>query len=128
MVGQMTPANLLPGALDLLKYLKVNGYKIALGSASKNARLILDKTGVLSMFDAIVDGNIVTSSKPDPQVFLKAAELLNIQPENCVVFEDAEAGVEAALRGKMHVIGVGDKSILADADVVVKSLDEIELN
>lgn len=127
MIEQMTPENLLPGASDLLKYLKANGYKIALGSASKNARLILDKTGVLPLFDAIVDGNIVTSSKPDPQVFLKAAELVNELPENCVVFEDAEAGVEAALRGKMHVIGVGDKNILADADVVVRSLQEIEL-
>jgi beta-phosphoglucomutase len=127
MVGQMTPENLLPGAYHLLKYLKANVYKIALGSASKNAKLILEKTGVLPLFDAIVDGNIVTSSKPDPQVFLKAAELLNAQPENCVVFEDAETGVEAALRGKMHVIGVGDKNILAGADVVVKSLDEIEL-
>lgn len=128
MIMQMTPENLLPGASDLLKYLKANGYKIALGSASKNAQLILEKTGVLPLFDAIVDGNIVTSSKPDPQVFLKAAELLNVQPENCVVFEDAEAGVEAALRGKMHVIGVGDKDILGDADFVVKSLEEIEYN
>jgi beta-phosphoglucomutase len=128
MIMQMTPANLLPGASDLLKYLKANGYKIALGSASKNAQIILERTGVLPLFDAIVDGNIVTSSKPDPQVFLKAAELLNTQPENCVVFEDAEAGVEAALRGKMHVIGVGDKEILGDADFVVKSLEEIEYN
>lgn len=128
MIEQMTPENLLPGASGLLKYLKTNGYKIALGSASKNAKLILDKTGVLPLFDAMVDGNIVTSSKPDPQVFLKAAELLNERPENCVVFEDAEAGVEAALRGKMHVIGVGDKEILGDADFVVESLEEIEYN
>lgn len=127
MIEQMTPANLLPGAKTLLDYLKANGYKIALGSASKNAKMILEKTGVLSLFDAIVDGNIVTNSKPDPQVFLKAAEFLNISPSKCVVFEDAEAGIDAAKRGGMHVIGIGNETILKDADTVIKSLDEIQL-
>ncbi len=125
MINKMTKENLLPGALELLTYLQANNYKIALGSASKNARLIVEKTGVLDFFDAIVDGNLVTASKPDPQVFLKAAGLLRVSPASCMVFEDAEAGVEAAKNGGMYVIGIGDANILKAADFILPSLKEI---
>jgi beta-phosphoglucomutase len=127
MMEQMTPDSLLPGAHNLLKEAKKNGYKIVLGSASKNARVILEKTGVLHLFDALVDGNIVTTSKPDPQVFLKGAELVNEQPQHCVVFEDAEAGIEAARRAGMHVIGIGSANILHNADLIVSGLDKISI-
>ncbi len=127
MIEQMTPENLLPGAHDFLIAAKENGYKVVLGSASKNARLILDKTGVLPLFDAIVDGTIVTASKPDPQVFLKGAELVNEQPQHCVVFEDAEAGIEAAKRAGMHTVGIGSAEILHGADILVSGLNKITI-
>lgn len=127
MIEQMTPENLLPGAHDFLIAAKEKGYKVVLGSASKNARIILDKTGVLPLFDAIVDGNIVTASKPDPQVFLRGAELLNERPGHCVVFEDAEAGIEAAKRAGMHTVGIGSPDILHGADILVSGLNKITI-
>ncbi|MEX6689076.1 beta-phosphoglucomutase [Danxiaibacter flavus] len=127
MIEQMTPENLLPGAHDFLVAAKEKGYKVVLGSASKNAKLILDKTGVLPLFDAIVDGNIVTASKPDPQVFLKGAELVNERPQHCVVFEDAEAGIEAAKRAGMHTVGIGSAEILHGADILVSGLNKITI-
>ena len=127
MISEMTPAEILPGALEFLQAMRSAGYKTALGSASKNAGIILNKVGLTDYFDVIVDGNVVTASKPDPQVFLKGAELLGIEPEACVVFEDAIAGVEAARAGGMKVIGIGSENMLKGADLVVDGLHQMNL-
>ena len=121
LISNMNPSEILPGVLDFLQEIKAQGYLIALGSASKNAEVILRKTGLISWFDAIIDGNHVQKSKPDPEVFLKGAEALGVSPENCIVFEDASAGIEAAKRGGMKAIGIGDPSILGEADQVISS-------
>lgn len=125
MIASMQPEELLPGSREFLEELKAEGIKIALGSASKNAKIILDKTNISPFFDAIVDGNMVKASKPDPEVFLLGAKLLNMDPKECVVFEDAISGVEAAIAGGMKVIGVGEKEVLEKADVVISSLAEM---
>lgn len=127
MISEMSPREILPGADDFLKLLKGEGYKIALGSASKNAGIILDKVGLTAYFDGIVDGNIVTASKPDPRVFLKGAEMLDTSPEQCVVFEDAIAGIEAAKAGGMKVIGIGSPERLSGADLVIAGLYEMNI-
>jgi beta-phosphoglucomutase len=127
MINKMTPAEVLPGTVDFLTAIHQDGYKLALGSASKNSATILEKTNLAHFFDEIVDGNSVTKSKPDPEVFLKGAELLGFKPDECVVFEDAVAGVEAAKRGGMKAIGIGEKSVLTDADLVVSGLDKLNV-
>ncbi|WGQ08304.1 beta-phosphoglucomutase [Pedobacter gandavensis] len=128
MISKMTVQEVLPGALELLTALKAAGIKIALGSASKNSSLILERTELAHFFDAIVDGNSVTTSKPDPEVFLKAAELLNTAKENCVVFEDAAAGVQAAIAADMMVVGIGKAEHLPGAQVVINDLSEITIS
>lgn len=125
MITKMTPAEVLPGTVDFLTEVHQAGYRLALGSASKNSGIILERTNLAHFFDEIVDGNMVTKSKPDPEVFLKGAELLGFKPDECVVFEDAVAGVEAAKRGGMKAIGIGEKSLLSQADVVVSGLDKL---
>jgi beta-phosphoglucomutase len=127
MISKMTEAEVLPGTLPLLEQLKAAGIKIALGSASKNSGLILERTNLAHLFDAIVDGNHVTASKPDPEVFLKGADALGLEPANCLVFEDAQAGVQAAVNGGMKVVGIGQQNNLQGADVVIKDLSEINV-
>jgi len=127
MISEMTPREILPGAEEFLKSLKIDGYKVALGSASKNAGIILAKVGLTDYFDSIVDGNIVTASKPDPKVFLKGAEMLGTAPAECVVFEDAIAGIEAAKAGGMKVIGIGSAATLSGADLVIAGLHEMSI-
>ncbi|MNJ70533.1 Beta-phosphoglucomutase [compost metagenome] len=104
----MTADDLLPEVRGTLLTLRERKVKIAIGSSSKNAPLILDKIGLSSQFDAISDGNNISQSKPHPEVFLKAAEMLGVAPEDCLVVEDAEAGVEAALRAGMKAAAIGD--------------------
>lgn len=111
----MDESELLPGILPILHYLKDKNQLIALGSASKNARPILEKTGIITLFDAIVDGNDVINAKPDPEVFLQAAKLLNATNENAIVFEDSVAGIQAANTANMISIGIGDDKILHEA-------------
>lgn len=111
----MDQSEILPGVLDVLNFLKENNQGIALGSASKNARPILEKTGILSYFDAIVDGNDVSNAKPDPEVFLIAAQQLQVEPIHAFVFEDSVAGVQAANIGNMTSIGIGEQSVLHEA-------------
>lgn len=108
-------SEILPGVLPVLHYLKDKKQLIALGSASKNARPILEKTGILPLFDAIVDGNDVSNAKPDPEVFLRAARLLNTSNENAIVFEDSVAGIQAANIANMTSVGIGDATILHEA-------------
>lgn len=124
-VNKMTADEILPGVNDLLNFLEVNDIKYALGSASKNAPLILEKVGLLNRFTAIVDGNDVSKAKPDPEVFLIGAEKLGMKPENCVVVEDAIAGIQAANTAKMISIGIGDANVLYEADYVFKDMTAI---
>jgi len=111
----MDQSEILPGVMTVLEFLKANQQPIALGSASKNARPILEKTGILSYFDAIVDGNDVSNAKPDPEVFLQAAQKLGISNENSIVFEDSVAGIQAANIASMTSIGIGEANILNEA-------------
>jgi beta-phosphoglucomutase len=113
-------SEVLPGVMPILQFLKEKNQPIALGSASKNARPILEKTGIIHYFDAIVDGNDVTNAKPDPEVFLQAAKLLGATPENSIVFEDSVAGVQAANIANMTSIGIGEESILHEAKYIFK--------
>ena len=122
----MNESEILPGVFPVLKYLKEKGQLIALGSASKNARPILEKTGIESYFDVIVDGNDVTNAKPDPEVFLIAAKLLNVNPENAIVFEDSVAGIQAANIGGMISVGIGEESVLHEAKYIFKDFTEMD--
>jgi beta-phosphoglucomutase len=124
-ISKMDDSELLEGAREYLTLIRRRGVKTALGSASKNAPLILDNLKIVDLFDAIVDGNVVSKPKPDPEVFLKGAESLGLAPKDCVVFEDAQAGIEAARRGGMRSVGIGSPNVLADADVCVKGLYEL---
>ncbi len=121
-ISHMNESELLPGAAEYLQYIRAKDVKIALGSASKNAPLILERIGISSLFDAIVDGNKVSKAKPDPEVFLRAAEELNTSPADCAVFEDAEAGIEAAHRAGMAAVGIGKANVLKGADIVIPGL------
>jgi beta-phosphoglucomutase len=127
MINRMTPAEILPGAKEFLEACRAAGIKTALGSASKNSGTILDKINMAHLFDAIVDGNHVSKAKPDPEVFLKGAEALGVIPAECVVFEDAIAGVEAAINGGMKVVGIGSPDVLREANLVVSGLDKMSL-
>lgn len=127
-VENMNESEVLPDVPKVLQYLKKRDIPIALGSASKNARPILEKVKLLHYFDAIVDGNAVSKAKPDPQVFLFAAEEIRVEPKNCIVFEDAIAGIEAANNADMVSIGIGDAAILSEADYNFKSFSEMKIS
>ena len=122
----MTPEDALPGVKDLLDNLKAKGYKIALGSASKNAQPVLSYLEMTDYFEVIIDGTKTTESKPHPQVFLMAAEQLGVKPEETVVFEDAAKGVQAALNGGFTAVGCGSPESLGHAHHVIAGLHEID--
>lgn len=122
-IMNLTPDDILPGAGKFLLGLRKHHIKMALGSASKNAMFILEKLEMTSLFDAIIDGNSVTKAKPDPEIFLKGAKALGIPAKNCVVFEDAETGVDAALAAGMGCVGVGNPGILRNAHWVVPGFE-----
>ncbi|EKF54224.1 putative beta-phosphoglucomutase [Galbibacter marinus] len=124
-VAQMTPDDILPGVKSTIEKLKSANYPIALGSASKNAPGILRKVGLFDLFDAIVDGNSVSKAKPDPEVFLQAASQLEVAPKDCIVFEDAYAGITAANNAGMTSIALGDAEVLHHADYVFNTFNEI---
>ena len=126
-VVQMTASDILPGVFNILNKLKSKGYGIALGSASKNAPLILEKVGLSSFFNVIVDGNRVIKAKPDPEVFIVAAQQLGVINSQCVVFEDAEAGIESANTAGMISVGLGNSDNLEHAKYVFQSFESIEL-
>ncbi|MBT8271315.1 MAG: beta-phosphoglucomutase [Bacteroidia bacterium] len=125
-IGKMSPDEILPGVIDILSYLKSREIPFALGSASKNARTILEQVELTDWFAAVVDGTDVTLAKPDPEVFLIAAERLDIDPKDCIVVEDSIAGIQAANTAKMVSIGIGDPGFLHEADVVFKDFTEIK--
>jgi beta-phosphoglucomutase len=127
MISHMTPAEILPGAKEFLSACRQAGLKTALGSASKNSMMILEKVDIVNLFDAVIDGNKVTKAKPDPEVFLKGAEAVGVSPAECVVFEDAIAGVEAAIAGGMKAVGVGSPEVLHEANLVISGLNEMSL-
>lgn len=118
-IQKMEEDEILPGVREFLEDARKKGYLISLGSASKNSALILDRLNITHYFDAVIDGTKVTKAKPDPEVFVKGAEALGLSCDSCIVFEDAEAGIEAAHRGGMKAIGVGTKENLPEADVVI---------
>ena len=126
-INDMNETEILPDVPKILNYLIENKQGVALGSASKNAGPILEKVNLLSKFDVIVDGNSVTKGKPDPEVFLTGAKLLKIEAKNCIVFEDAVAGVKAANAANMISIGIGDKETLHEADYVFSDFTEISI-
>ena len=121
----LTQNDLLNGAKQYLESLRKKGVKIALGSASKNAPMILEKLHITELFDAVVDGNSVNNAKPDPEVFLKAAELLQLSPEECVVFEDSQAGIDAAKTAGMGTVAIDKSGVLKGADKYVMCLGEL---
>lgn len=124
LICELTPDDILPGVMDKLENLKENGIKIAIGSSSKNTPIILKQIGLDGYFDAVSDGNNITHSKPDPEVFLKAAEMLNIPPEDCMIVEDADAGIEAGKRAGMKTLAVqGAKG----ADFSAENLEKCDL-
>lgn len=125
-LGGLTKKDVLPGAKEVLEFLREHGIKTAVGSASKNAPMILEKTGLLPLLDAVACGLDVTKSKPDPEVFLKAAEKLSVPPKDCMVFEDADAGIEAAKRGGMFAFAVGAARSNKSADLSANSLDTLK--
>lgn len=125
-IENMDEDEILPGVLPVLEYIRSQGHFIALGSASKNARPILEKVNIMPFFDAIVDGNDVTNAKPDPEVFVRAASLLGVTNENSIVFEDSVAGIQAANIAHMTSIGIGDPAILKEAHYHFKDFTFIE--
>ena len=124
-ITEMDETEILPDVNRVLDFLLAVKQPISLGSASKNARKILKKVSLIEKFNAIVDGNDVTKAKPDPEVFLIAAQELNIKPEDCIVFEDSVAGVQAANRANMISIGIGEKDVLHEADYIFKDFTEM---
>jgi beta-phosphoglucomutase len=124
-ISEMDDSEILPDVPRVLDFLIKNSQPISLGSASKNARAILDRVNLRQHFDEIVDGNDVSKAKPDPEVFLIAAKLLEVNPKNCIVFEDSVAGLEAANTAEMISIGIGKKEVLGHADYVFNDFTEI---
>ena len=126
-IQEISPRDLLPGAKELLEEIRAAGLRIALGSASRNAGEVLDRLGIRSQFDAISDGHSVERQKPAPDLFLHAARQLGLSPDECVVIEDAAAGIEAARAGGFHSIGLGPRERVGAADANFPSLEGLQL-
>ncbi|MFC3800074.1 beta-phosphoglucomutase [Cohnella sp. GCM10012308] len=124
----LNETHLLPGARAYVDSLKKAGVRIGLGTSSRNAGIILERLRIQDWFDAVVDGSMVAQTKPDPEVFLKCAQLLQVQPEGCLVLEDSTAGIQAAKNAGMKCVGIGDKLVLKEADLVVSGLRELLLS
>ncbi len=120
-IAQLTPDDILDGIPEFLEALKAQDANLVIGSSSKNAQFIMDYLQLTDTFDAIIDGTKVQNTKPDPEVFLNGAKAVGANPSECIVFEDAESGVEAALAADMLCVGVGSEEILGDADLVIQS-------
>ncbi len=124
-LGEMSPSDVTGDVRDTLKKLKENGIKLAVGSSSKNTAFILEKTDLTDAFDAVADGTMIVRSKPDPEVFLKAAELIDMAPSDCLVIEDADAGVEAAIAAGMHSAAIGAARNSHKAEAEIESVADI---
>ncbi len=128
LIGNLTEKDILPGAMDTLNWLKAKGVKVAIGSSSRNTPIILRQIGLSDAFDAVADGNAIKNSKPDPEVFLLAASLLNLDPANCLVVEDADAGIQGALAGGMRALGVGSAAANPTATFTAESLEKADFD
>jgi beta-phosphoglucomutase len=127
-IEQMVPEEIYPGVKSLLIQLRAKGMKIGLASSSKNAKSVIKLLNIQNEFDAIVDGTMIVNSKPHPEIFLLAASKLGVSPAECLVFEDAEAGVEAALAAGMKCVGVGSPEHLGSADLVISKTGDFSLS
>ena len=125
LLENMTPADVEQEVRDTLSELRRRGYKLSLGSSSKNAKFILERVGLLDAFDAISDGTNISKSKPDPEVFLKGAEFLGVEPVECVVVEDAFAGIDAAKAGNMMAAGIGDARDYEKTDYLLDTIADL---
>lgn len=125
LIENISVSDILPGIIEILKKVKKNGLRVALASASKNAPIILGKLQLESFFDVIVNVEEIKNGKPDPEIFLKAAELLGVLAEECIGVEDAAAGVQAIKSANMFAVGVGSKTILNKADLVVSTTKDL---
>lgn len=126
LVKDMGPLDVLPGVPSFFAEVAARKIPLALGSASKNANMVLTRVGLIQAFDAIVDASQVSQGKPHPETFIKAAELLGIAPENCLVFEDSAAGVQAAISGGMKAVGIGSAEDLPGATIHLANLGEFD--
>ena len=126
-VNNMKPEEIFPGVRDLIATMKAKGLKVAVASSSKNAKTVIRLINIENLFDAIVDGTMIVHTKPDPEIFLLAAAKLKLKPEECIVFEDAEAGVEAALAAGMKCVGIGSPKQLGKAHQVIKHTTDFNL-
>jgi len=126
-INAMKPEEIFPGVKEMIQKIRTIGIKIGLASSSKNADTVLTLLNIKDLFDAIVDGTMITHTKPDPEIFLLAAKKLNLTPSHCLVFEDAEAGVEAAIAAGMKCVGVGSPQQLSKADVVVSKTADFDI-
>ncbi|MBI1183182.1 beta-phosphoglucomutase [bacterium] len=124
---QLTPSDCLPGVQQFLAEVAESGLRCAVGSASKNAALILKKLQLANFFDALVDGTMTTKGKPDPEVFTKAAERMHVQAWQTIVFEDAEKGIQAATKGGFNTVGIGSPHILKQAALVIDGFEKVSL-
>lgn len=122
-IEAMKPSEIFPGVKDLITSMRKMGLKIALASSSKNAPRVIELLGIRNLFDALVDGSMIIDTKPDPEIFMLTAQKLNVAPKDCLVFEDAEAGVEAALRAGMKCVGVGSVNLSKANMVIAKTAD-----
>jgi beta-phosphoglucomutase len=127
-IKEITPNDLLPGAKELLQEIHAAGMKNALGSASKNAPDVIQRLGIRDLFDAISDGHSVERQKPAPDLFLHAADQLGLSSAECVVVEDAAAGIEAALAGGFRSVGLGPRERVGKAEVILPNLDGVQLS
>ena len=125
LLKNMSPADLSAEVKETLDDLRANGHKLAIGSSSKNAKFILERVGLTDAFDRISDGNNITKSKPDPEVFVKAAEYLGERPEDCLVVEDAEAGIDAGIAGGMKTAAIGDAVNCGKADYTLQTFSDL---
>jgi beta-phosphoglucomutase len=128
LLSTLTPADTLPGAREILEVLQKKHVKTAIGSSSKNAVEIMNRTGLIGMVDVIIDGTKISATKPDPEVFIKAAEALGIPPDECLVIEDAMAGIEAGRRAGMKVFGIGTSQTLPGVDKIAENLAQVTVN
>lgn len=128
LIGQVTEEDILPGISAVLEQAKRQGFKLALASASRNAPFLLERLNLTDYFQAVIDPATVTRGKPDPEIFLKAAEEINCLPEECIGFEDAQAGVEALIAANIFSVGIGDPKLLCDANIVYPTTSELDLD
>jgi len=126
-INAMKPEEIFPGVKEMIQDIRASGIKVALASSSKNAETVITLLNIKNLFDVMVDGTMITHTKPDPEIFLLAAEKLNLPPLECLVFEDAEAGVEATIAAGMKCIGVGSLQQLSRANVVVTKTPDFDI-